>query len=496
MTVEYEFRDRDLVPRWRGVAQSVAAGEFQRLRDSRHMQAEGRAAAERAIDRFDNTGAPWDGGEALSSALVLGDAAQIVRVAEGVLGIDGVVPHPLKQAAMSLLRREAQSALSPEVLSHEDVHNHIRLLKSARRRDPRSALVWSELARRYASIGQFSHAESNLKVALRLAPTSRYITRSAARFYLLADQIDRAHFLVRSHERGRTDPWLVATRLALESQMGRVTQHVKAAWRLAEDENFRPIERSELRSQLATFEMRAGSDKRARRAFRESLVDPNDNSLAQATWAAERLPALIVPEYQGVPYTSEARSLRAHELGQWERSYAAAKEWMADQPFDSRAAVMATYVATVGLQRWDEAANLASLGLRANPDDMILRNNLAYCLIEMGETRKASEVLSRLPDIQEQDRLRLPIMATRGLLAYRTGNSGLGSMLYDEAITGAERMKDRDMAIRARIMKVRETSKLMAQDEREGVERWLDSLRIRTPAVEAAANLLRQSLAV
>ena len=53
---------------------------------------------------------------------------------------------------------------------------------------------------------------------------------------------------------------------------------------------------SELISELATLDLQSGRDKRSRQLFVRALVDPTENSLAQAEWALQKDPRVIAAE--------------------------------------------------------------------------------------------------------------------------------------------------------------------------------------------------------
>jgi len=148
--------------------------------------------------------------------------------------------------------------------------------------------------------------------------------------------------------------------------------------------------------------------------------------------------------------------------GEWEEALMQAEQWLDDQPFDTKAAVLASYVAAVGLERWRESAEAARLGLRASPGNPLLTNNLAYALIEDGQLDEATKAVAdvELSDVSSSDQVALT--ATRGLLKFRRGEPMAGEALYQQAIDTAHRLNDRSQEAMARAMLLRE--KLLHHD--------------------------------
>ncbi|MEZ5220267.1 MAG: tetratricopeptide repeat protein [Ilumatobacteraceae bacterium] len=251
----------------------------------------------------------------------------------------------------------------------------------------------------------------------------------------------------------------MAAMLASASVASLPVRELKLARRILSDDSFRLIERSELESELATLDLRTGSDKKARKAFQRSLVEPTDNALAQAQWASKALQSLEVsPQVTEVPFNAEARTRAATEAGRWSDAVDQAVKWLDDQPFDTDAAVLGSYAASLGLNDWSTAIEIARSGLTAQPSHPMLLNNLAYALVEDGQFTAASEALSRVPEADGVGRV--PPTATRGLLAFRTGSVQLGRALYTEAIAAAAKIGDRSLEAMARAMLLREELKV------------------------------------
>lgn len=461
MTARNAQSNRDVIPRWRSIRRTVEAGEFQRLVVARELDERQQHDLASARDEWLRHRDEVAASEFVGSALVAGEPS-VAHEAAAYLLQSGSTPI-LQNLGMRAVDRsptagmepnlERPSSETPATFFYERIARDKRRLKS----DPRNAIAWTDLARRYTVLGQFDLAERALRAALQLAPSSRYVHRVAARFYVHIGRPDKAHALLLRQPRTVEDPWLSAAFLSAASIGGLPVGGLKRPRRLAEDDRFRAIERAELMSEIATIDFRGGADKKARQLFQRSLLSPTDNSLAQVEWASHALPTLEVPlEGLDVPYAAEALALAAGEKGEWETALRQAESWIDDQPFDTGAAAFASYVAAVGLERWAEAAAIAEMGLRARPGDLILTNNLAYSLAEEGRLLEAGKVLRRADASMGAAADRVALLATAGLIQFRLGEADSGRSLYRSAIERARRAGDQPLEAMARAMFARE----------------------------------------
>lgn len=377
-------------------------------------------------------------------------AAELVE-SDGLVGMlartatTGEVPHPLPDTRGALPNR---------------AYRRIAITKQRLRANPRSAILWGDLARRYTSLGQFDEAKHALRVARILAPNSRYLLRSQVRFLVHIDRDDEAVRLLQKHPRTLGDPWLMAALLSTSEQAHKPLPGKKHIRRLLDDDNFRPIERSELASESGTLELRSGATRVGKRLLAAALTNPTDNSLAQVEWVSNRFDLLHVDvEEFAVPFPDEARARSAAQAGDWETALSHAERWMDDQPFDAGAAVLGSYVASVGLEDWDRSILIARAGLLASPNDVMLRNNLAFALLGVNQLEAAAAELAQIPSRGSDGSAQAAVLATRGLLAFRSGDPARGSQLYRSAITTAHRAREADAEAMALSMLIAETAR-------------------------------------
>jgi len=450
--------NRDVVPRWRSVRKTVEAKEFQTLAVPQALGPSQRAYLERAERRWQADRTVQAAVELVSTSAIAGEAGeQSIAAAEFVrANTDNPTLNTLVGGA----------DLPPWQIGHIGVDDsqeakdavtssRIALQRRQLRNDPRNALGWAELARWYTVFGQFEQAERALTVALGLAPHSRYLLRSAARFFAHIGEPERAYRLLTRSPRTDGDPWLTAALLSVAS-IGRLPiRSLRPARRICEDENFAPLERSELVSEVATLDLRSGADRKARSQFRSSLETPTDNSLAQAEWASHRIANLSVElDEFAVPFADEAQARSAAQRGQWSDAMNHSLAWLGDQPFDTRAAVLGSYVATIGLEDFSTAIAMAKLGLRSRPGDPGLSNNLAFALLQTDQVSEAAEVLQSVERAGLDLHGRATIAATAGLLAYKIGEPATGRRYYEAAIRLSRRLATSEEHTIARAMYV------------------------------------------
>jgi tetratricopeptide (TPR) repeat protein len=170
--------------------------------------------------------------------------------------------------------------------------------------------------------------------------------------------------------------------------------------------------------------------------FTQALVSPTENSVAQANWAARKLPAFEVdPRHLRTPRSYEARCWESFRAGDWDSAIAEAWKWLADEPFSRRPAELGTFTALVPTERFEDAVQMARLALVANPDDPLLLNNLAVGLASMGKVEEAVQTYARInPSGLSSTAQLVAYHATGGLIAFRTLAPELGRELYGRAL--------------------------------------------------------------
>lgn len=435
MTAPLPDRQRHVVPRWRSPDESVRAGELTTPRPSvRKEQLEHQALIrKRAFQQASGSGEP-----AIEEALELYVAA--VAASDSALEEEAAT-YLLEHEQVSESLRTAVSRFGDRERASPPLgaSSVVALARLRIRDEPRDVLAWTELARGRLLMGNESEAAKALRVARQLAPTNRYVTRASARLFVHRHEPDRAHQLVVSHPRLRSDPWLQATEIACAQMAEESPRMVGAARSAVLWDDRDPKEVSELAAALATLEFSAGSEGRARDFIGRAVAGEHDNALAQAQdlhrrglrVPSKRLEAAVLTH----PLGFEARAQRAYADGAWSVAWQSGNEWMSDQAFSSMPARFLSLVAIVGLADPEQSLQVAERGLEANPEHLILINNAAFAQLVLGDLANATAALNRAGPLAASAPAaeRAALTATHGLLAYRIGHVDAGDLLYRRA---------------------------------------------------------------
>ncbi|MDU0346760.1 hypothetical protein RWH44_13740 [Microbacterium sp. KSW2-29] len=210
---------------------------------------------------------------------------------------------------------------------------------------------------------------------------------------------------------------------------------VRAARQLLSLGNFAPADTSELSSELATLEMFSGKKARARQLFVTSLLQPNENTLAQARWAEDEYRLDLDLQRNVIDEAYEAKLRSDAKAGLWSDAYVAGVLWQQDQSFSQAAALSTSFVASVGLEDYNAALGAAEIGLMSSPHDGGLRNNAAFAAAQLGRLAEAEAHLAAATVDNDADQVHT-VEATRGLISFRRGDAETGRHLYRSALDG------------------------------------------------------------
>lgn len=451
MTAAGGSRNRDTVPRWRSLERTVLAGELEPLRPRPPGPSSPLDVTEQ-LEAFERQPGLYTAGDLLSAAATSG-----ARLACADPASEYVLQSPLAGPVVTALalRQLGEEADAKVPMSEGTPGSRIASLRQLLRARPHNPLRWSDLALEHTTIGLHERATREMKTALSLAPTNRLVLRSATRLHLLRGDPQRAQVLLEG-QGDPDDPWIAAAALSVGAQMEHLGSLRHHRW-LLEHAGLEPRHTSELASELATVEFRAGNDRRARKYMRQALVHPTENSLAQAEWAAANGMAIRLEEAGSLPTERfEAKALRAFRAVDFEAALRSGLLWQEDQRFDPGPAAFVSFVAAMGLEDHDTAIRATRLGLVANPDEVILRNNLAFSLASSDRALEAEAELARLPSTIPDPRRAAVIEATRGLILFALGQPDAGAERYLAAIRRLERLGEGDLAALAALRWTRE----------------------------------------
>jgi Tfp pilus assembly protein PilF len=452
-----ETRDRNVVPRWRDFTTTVRLGELTTASEARVAHPVPDLSTQE-LTWSENPGLAV-AGDLISAAVVKG-ATEIARQAsEFVLEQGPQAPLSLRSAALHVLGRppgaDLGASIEPPLTNVASTRMRSQAIARTRQElttRPSNAVLWVDLAYLYAVRGLAEKAEKAIRAALHLAPENRFVLRSAARFFLHQNRPVEAHRLIRRASTTTRDPWLVAAEIALSLAAKSSPFFAKEGLSLVASGNFSPGQLSELNSALGTLEFSAGNSRKARRHLNSSLERPNDNSLAQATWLAQRVNGLSLEiplgEYD-IERAFEANAYRAYMNADWNNSLRSALEWMHDQPFSGRAAKSAAYIATTIQQDFELSEKISKFGQIANPREPAFLIALAYCSAQTGQLQAAADYLRKANTVDQEEWLEVAVHANYGLIAYRDGLPEAGYALYAEAAEKADKLSEKRVRINA-----------------------------------------------
>jgi tetratricopeptide (TPR) repeat protein len=437
----FKKEKRNVIPRWRSFKDTVALGELEAPAVIPRQVPNEHYLSERLWDWSSNR-TIWHAADLLATALVLRRPDVAVEAGEFLLS-EPSAPPAARLLAQRLLRPNPEASIAnftePD---QEEIHAAIHRGRQRLTDDPRNAIQWIDLARNYTTLGLGAQAERAISVAVSLSNNNRFVLRTAARFYVHRGEADRAHSLIRNAPAVRIDPWLLAAEVALAGAADIPPRFAHVGRKMLQDRSMSPANVTELAGELATLELASGKVRSAKKLFHQSLVQPNENSLAQAEWAWDQLSGhkLDVDQYR-VQCNFEAQAWHFFSTGEWEQALSRSKNWLNDQPFSHRPAVLATYIASTIFEDYQTSIDIANRSLVPNPDNPILLNNLAFAYAEVGNLLQAQRALDKVDGGNAAPADRVCLLATQGLIHYRQGLREMGRTFYRRAIELAAKEK-------------------------------------------------------
>jgi tetratricopeptide (TPR) repeat protein len=488
--------ERDLVPRWRPFLPTARTGELEAVganKPSATPPEEPSAATE-----FTEAPGLFTAGDLLSQAAVLGSRSKTVERAARLVRTTpdaGAAAQSLADHVLGDLPAIDDVVRAAEPFDQRTARARAREMRRILREQPRNAVRWVDLALVHVNLGQLTHATREMEFATKLAPNNRFVLRSASRLFVLLGEPDRGLQLL--HESGVTqDPWIQAAEISLSEQAGHRSKYVREAKRTVQGGEFSPFHMSELAGEVATTELRHGSRRMAQRLMRAALIDPTDNAVAQAEWASQHGITNPNPAALDLPRSFEARAIDASARGDFDLAVREGIKWQADQPFDGDAGIFVSYASSVMLERYDIGIQAARLALQANPHDVMLRNNLVFGLASSGRVEEAAREAAILASLSSSPSVEATVMATRGLVAFRSQEHAAGRTYYRGAIERFRKLKDPDRVAMASLFLAREELEAGTAEAIEAIENAvIATLRVAAPEARAwVARLLDRAL--
>lgn len=441
MGAGFQDKRRQVIPRWRTFEEARELPETQSPPKSKSpaevLESADALFADKQLDWVSSPVAAR-ASDLIATGLALGRIEEIHEAAKFVVSQGVLVPAGLREVAQRVLRHvnvghsEAESGLA----DLPALRAQVRKLRAKSRDYERDPVLWVDLSRAHMLCGNRKAAERAMSVALTLGKDNRFVLRAAARMFVHLDDPQRAHSVLVRSRRTFSDPWLMAPEIAISAAMERSSRLIKHGRALVSDGRESPLDTSELAGAIGTLDAESGNKRAARKLFGSALEVPSENVVAQALWVARATDAISVAQdvIEKAPHSHEARAWNAFYSRDWKASLDEAGRWFAHEPYSSRAAVLASYVASSVFGRHRDAIAIITSASRAGRSDFMMLNNLAFAYASSEEVPLARKAFDRIDRREVDASSQVILTATEGLLEFRAGNLEAGRVLYLQAL--------------------------------------------------------------
>lgn len=382
---------------------------------------------------------------------------EVIEAAELLTKDEARVVPALKEMAGTLVNRLLSL---DEMVARTAPLPSVSTQRKFLRFQPRNAIGWTDLALSQLANGHDQNAEKSLAIALGLAPNNRHVLRSVASFYTHSGDPERANYHLNMSRATDDDPWLTAAEVSTAAAAGHTSRLAKRTREKVLSGDYDPRDVTELASAIATLELEHGNVPRSKKLFRLSMEQPTENAVAQTLWAntTQRLSLPVLDEKLDIPLAFEAAARVAYNEKRWADCTVALFALIKDQPFLLSPSVIGSYVACDLLSRPEEALVFTSLGLKTNPRDSMLHNNRAVAFARIGRLEEAKRALDDALSFSDKESVQqqITLRATRGLIAFRSGNYPGGDADYSSALEAASKAKLKPYIARVYVYWVRE----------------------------------------
>jgi tetratricopeptide (TPR) repeat protein len=437
-------KDRRILPRWRLSSKASHSSEYLSLKRRRQTVADIEQPLLQAADEFEKQPTIGMAADLISTALLAGKIEKSNSAVKFILEHESDTPHNLFNLAISISNKDSTTNVEHLLqLSIAQIRELLRLY-------PRNPVLWSDMARHYASIGNKQRASKCMQAALQLAPDHRWILRTSARFLVHQGDPIAAHKLLARHPRTRHDPWLIAAELACAQVAGRAPKYWKQAGDILKLNAVAPIHLSELAIAVAMMELETGERKKAKKCVTRGLISPTENTLAQVFWAKENRHLR-----DGFKLDELVRSAKdAYEAdyqlnianGELILALESAKTWSDDEPFAARPKSEIAYVASI-LDDYELAEKMTSEVERLGEDqDQTLALNKTFAMLSSGKLSREAHgdeldnLRDKLVSMVNENEDSYHALANLGLWHYRYGEIDAGRGYYQRAMQAAQKL--------------------------------------------------------
>lgn len=473
MDYKLETPRRKVIPNWRYYNNTVNLGELTSYENVNLDEADLYPIDDYITDWLDSKSV-YRASDLISAAITNSQKSNpyVVEAARFILSNQEKLNLTQKQTAKYIIEQNKEGECDKNIIrlkndafeklkTASDIHKKIHALRLYAHAYPFNPIVYVDMARAYVTIGLKDKAEKLIRMALYLDSKNRFVARAAARFYIHIGDNEKAADIVRMTGYSRFDPWLMASDISIAMMRGKRSGNIKKGQQMVFSSSYNPFSISELASALGTIEMEYGTRKKSRDMFNQSLVAPNDNSLAQAEWAviAAQIPITIQTELD-VKCNHESLVYKSLEQNDSKASIHHAIDWICDMPFSLKPVMIGYDISTSLIRNYELSSNILEVGLKSHPNDPWMLNNRAYVNARINNLEEAERDMEKLEHCNRTltESMTICKEATKGLIAYRRKDRETGKKLYEQAILHASAMKENseEVKVKAQINMLRE----------------------------------------
>jgi Flp pilus assembly protein TadD len=432
----------------------IAAMKLAKLRVEQNQLDEAERLYSKLQETFPNESAP-----SLSLAFIamrrfkFDEAEQLFRRAIDV-GAEGVLPKYLLSMVLLRLGKNREA---------------INLLKASVRSDVRSPALHQALGAAYAMSGDYSRAELNFSVALKLVPTLPSAIDGLARVLLEQGKTSRAlqlltHYLEQAPKDIKARELLGATYGAIGQYRPAISQLTQVFNEIVGDPSDSATQnrKAALSTSIGTYWCLDWKDKEGEKWLTRAIeLSPKSSALPYQHLARLHLRndraidayRILMTVKSLFPHDQDTNVLLAavyEDQGMYEKGIRELQplvgSGLAQASVYSYLGCLLSYSGDV-----TAAAKVLREGLEKYPESTSIIHNLAFVLLVSGEVAEGRQILERYSTLlegyaKESSSYEPILMATWGLVYLLEGNNDLGVQAYKQATKLAFKMGDRRLA--------------------------------------------------
>ncbi len=345
MSITGDIVNRQVIPRWLPFGMTQSLGEINPLNkiilDNRNFDDSYLKKELYWLNKNDNFSAI----DYAATAYIFGDTKNInvINAAKHIIKEKKSYSKYAIDLANTILNgiQYDNSAINIQKL---EIHQKISTLKKRIIQYPYNSINWVDIAFYYTIIGQNIKAKRSIDIAVHLSPNNRFILRSAVRFYLHVNELDKALYIIKKSYLVSIDPWITSVEIALTQRFGLKSKYYKKGIKLLTAGDFSNFCLSELNCTIGTLHYNGGSNRKAKKYIVDSLIDPNENVLTQAEWLSPNI-NIQMTNRPDLKFLSEANTRKYFREGKFKESLNSAHDWIKFQPFCTGASTIGSYIA-------------------------------------------------------------------------------------------------------------------------------------------------------